>query len=161
MTRRAVLVITVLAVSLLFGCYSFNPRGQSDLATIAIEPFDNRTPELTLTERLTQLVTDAFIADGSIKVVPSEAAEALLFGTLLRYDRLPQRFDENDQVEQYKVVMVFEVILKGADAETELWKETMTQEGIYDALSESEEIGQTEATRRLVESIINKTTKSW
>lgn len=37
----------------------------------------------------------------------------------------------------------------------------MNQEGVFDAVSETEEDGQSRAGARLVEAILNKTTKSW
>ena len=154
-------IILILFMSISCGVYTFNPRGKSDITTISIEPFNNQTSEFGLTDRLTELVIDEFIADGNLKVVGSAQADAILQGTLLNYQRVPYRFDENDQVQEYKVVMGLEISLIDPDENTEKWKQRMDQEGIYDAVTETEEVGQQRAAERLVEAILNKTTKSW
>ncbi len=155
--------VALFMVLLLSGCgiYTFNPGGKSEIGTIAVEPFENKTSEFGLTDQLTEVIIDAFIADGNIKVVSVSQADVVLIGTLLRYDRVPHVFDENDQVQKYKVVMDFEITLKNPDDDSEKWKQKLSQEGIYDAIDETEEDGQKRAGERLVEAILNKTTKSW
>ncbi len=161
-TVRTVALLMVILI-MCSGCsvYTFNPKGKSSISSIYIFPFENITSELTLTERLTTLITDAFIAEGSIKLLPEENAEAVLIGSLNRYERLPHRFDQNDQVEQYKVVMSFDLTLRNPTDQTDIWKEVTIQEGIYDAATETEEVGQSKAVARLVEAILNKTITSW
>ncbi|MCP4685375.1 MAG: LptE family protein [bacterium] len=163
---RARLLTVVLSAFLLqavLGCgvYTFNPKGKSDISTIAVEPFENQTQEYGLTDRLTEVIIDAFISDGNLKIVPLEGADAVLAGTLLKYDRVVEKFDENDQVEEYKIVMAFEITLRNPQDQSEIWKERMTQEGAYNASEQTEEDGQLLAGERLVEAVINKTTKSW
>ena len=160
--KRFIGSILVLAF-LTAGCgiYTLNPGGKSQLSSIAIAPFENETSQYELSSRLTELIVDAFISDGSIKVLPEDKAGAVLTGLLTRYQRDPYVFDENDQVQQYKVVMDFQVTLTNPKDNTEIWKESMRQEGIYNADTETEEDGQRRASARLVEAIINKTTKSW
>jgi len=147
----------------LIGCgvYTFNPSGGSSLQTISVETFRNETEELGLADRVTESVIDAFIADGNLKVVATDAADAVLVGVLTGYDRVVNLFDENDQVQSYKVRLNFTVSLVDPRGQTELWKEAMPQDGIYDAAGEVEEDGQRRAAERLVDAIINKTTKSW
>ncbi len=151
------------AVSLTLGCgvYTFNGRGKSSIKTIAIDPFENQTNQFGLTDRLTQIIVEAFINDGTIKVVPKEMADAVLTGQLTRYERVPSKYDLSDRVEEYKVLMDFQVALKNAKDQSDLWKEQMNQEGIYKADKETEEDGQRAAGKRLVEAILNKTTVSW
>ena len=143
------------------GVYTFNPKGKSDIQNIAIEPFENKTSEFGLADRITEIVIDAFITDGTMKIVPTDNADAYLVGVLSRYERVPHKFDENDQVEEYKVLMDFEIVLKNPKDDSEKWRQRLTQEGIYNANDETEEDGQQRAGQRLVEAIINKTTKSW
>ena len=161
-SARHFLIGTLVALyGLGCGVYTFNPRGQLELKSISIELFENQTGEFGFTDRLTDVVIDEFIADGNLRVVSRENSDALLTGVLLRYDRLPHVFDENDQVEQYKVRLGFEITLKKSADLSEIWKETMNPEGVYDAATESEEDGQRRAAEALVEAIINRTTKSW
>lgn len=153
----------VIGATFLVSCsvYTFNPSGKSEISSIAVERFSNQTPEYGLADQMTDIIIDALIEDGSIKVLSIDMAEAILAGVLTSYERLPHKFDENDQVQQYKVVMVFDISLSKSSDNTELWHETMRQEGIYDVEGETEDDGRQEAVSLLVEAIMNKTTRSW
>jgi len=157
-------IIPALAIILLIGgcgIYSFKPGGKSDIKAITIERFGNDTAEYGLADRLTDLVIDAFISDGNMKVVPLDQADAVLVGTLTGYSRRPYTYDENDQVLENQVVMNFDISLKKPADDTEIWNEKMSQIGVYNVASETEEDGQNRAIGFLVETVINRTTKSW
>jgi hypothetical protein len=143
------------------GVYTFSPKGKSDIKSVAVERFENETAEYGLEDRMTDQIIDALIADGTLKVVNREYADAYLNGILTRYERKPYGFDENDQVETYAVTMGFDILLKNPTDESEIWKERMDQIGVYNIDTETEEDGQQKAIDLLIEAIINKTTKSW
>ncbi len=157
------LLIVCLCSSLLVSCgvYTFNPKGKSSISSIFIERFQNNTPEFGLADRMTDDVIDAFIADGTIKVMSAGNAESILEGTLVRYERKPYEFTSGEQVTSYAVTMDFDVVLKDAKTGAEIWKERISQQGIYRVDTETEQDGQLKAIKLLVEAIINKTTKSW
>lgn len=142
------------------GIYSFSPGGKSSIKTIAVRQFENETIEVGLSDRLTDLVVDALLADGNLKVVSESEADAILIGTLTNYERKPYTYDESDNVTEYVVKLVFDITLQG-DAEKEIWKERFYNEGIYNADDETEEDGQALAADKLVVDVINRTTKSW
>jgi hypothetical protein len=155
------LIIALSAVSL-SGCfYSFNPKGKLDISSVAIERFQNNTAEFGIEDQMTDAVIDAFIADGTMRVLPKEQAEAILEGTLLRYNHKPYEYDESDQVKSYVVEMDFDIHLKKPADNSDFWNETMSQRGVYDLLTETEEDARLKAIDLLVEAIINRTTKSW
>lgn len=157
------LLVSFVLALLLTGCgvYTLNPAGKSSIKTITVAQFENKTTEFGLTDRLTEFVIDAFIKEGSLKVVPEGKGDANLVAVLNRYQKLPAKFDENDQVEEYKVVLDLQVTLKNPKDDSEMWTEHMVQEGIYSASAQTEEDGQRAAGSRLVEAILNRTTKSW
>lgn len=160
--RRIVGLFAIAAVvSCSCGVYTFNPKGKAAIGSIAVETFDNKTGQYGLTDRLTELIIDAFISDGNINVLPASDAETVLTGVLTNYDRVALTFDENDQVTEYKVIMGFELSLRNPRDDTEIWSERLNQEGVYQAATETEEDGQQRASELLVQAIINKTTKSW
>jgi hypothetical protein len=164
MILHANLVLALaIGLTLLTGCgvYTFNPRGESSFSSIAVEPFENETSQYGLADQMTEYVIDAFIADGNLKVVSSDVADALLIGKLTFYERQVEKFDENDQVEEYKAVMDFQITLQNPKDQSEMWSEKVRQEGIYEADTETEEDGQRRAGERLVEFVLNRTTKSW
>ncbi len=162
MKRLSCLLGLTLAI-LAGGCgvYTLNPKGKSNIKTIGIESFENQTGEFAFADQLSELLTDAFIRDGSLKVVPSANADAVLIGVLTKYSRVPYQFDQSDQVTQYKILLEFDISLRNPRDQTDIWKEHMTPEGVYSVATETEADGQTRASDQLVQSILNKTTKSW
>lgn len=146
----------------LVGCpYSFSPKGKLDINSVAIQRFENMTTEFGIEDRMTDAVIDAFIADGTMRVLPSDQAEAILEGSLVSYNRKPYEYDESDQVTSYVVEMDFVIHLKKPGDDSDFWTETMSQRGVYDLLTETEEDARLKAINLLVEAIINRTTKSW
>jgi len=159
------LLFTLTAILVLLlsgGCavYSFNPGGKSSIKTISVSQFENKTIEYGLSDRMTDLVIDAFINDGNLKVVPPGEADAILNGVLTDYERKAYTYDENNNVSQYAVEVVFNITLTKPDGE-DFWQERFFSEGIYDANIETEEDGQVKAADKLVIDILNRTTKSW
>lgn len=147
---------------LLTGCvYTFNPRGKSSIKSIAVERFDNRTAEFGLEDKMTDQIIDAFIADGNLKVVEKEYADAVLHGTLTRYERRAYNPNENDVVDKYSVQMYFDISLTNPTTDSLYWNTTINQMGIYSLDTQTEEDGQRQAISLLVEDIINRTTQSW
>ncbi|MEA3297666.1 MAG: hypothetical protein U9R56_07365 [candidate division Zixibacteria bacterium] len=89
-------------------------------------------------------------------------SHAVLMGILTRYKRKPFKYDENDQVESYSITMTFDITLRKPREDSDIWNEIMVQEGVYDIESETgEEDAQQVVIDRLIEAIINRTTKSW
>ena len=156
-----IIALLILAVATSCGVYSFSPGGKSNIKTIAIERFENKTDQLGLTDQLTDGVIDAFIADGNLKVVSIDNADAVLIGTLVSYQRKPYEYTQSDQVTSYAVTMGFEITMQKPDDGSEIWKERIVQEGIYNIDTETEEEGQAKALDLLVDAVINRTTKSW
>jgi len=131
------------------------------ISTIAISQFENKTIEAGLSNTLTDLVIDAFISDGNLKVVSEADADGVLYGILTSYKREAYNYDEADNVAQYVVKLNFDVTLKKRDSEENFWQEQFYSEGVFDAFEETEEDGQMMAVEKLVQDILNRTTKSW
>jgi outer membrane lipopolysaccharide assembly protein LptE/RlpB len=163
---RSIVTRTLLGAAIIFiaagcGLYTFSPAGKSGIKTIAVDRFENSTAEYGLADRMMDMVIDAFISDGNLKVVSAEKADAVLSGVLTSYSRKPYTYDQADQVQEYQVNMNFDIALKNPKDQSEIWKERMNQSGIYDVRTETEEQGQNRAIGFLVQSIINKTTRNW
>ena len=156
------LICTFLIFTCL-GCsvYTFNPKGKSTISSMAVQLFENSTGEYGLEDRMTQQIIEAFIDEGSIKIVPEGSSEALLKGKLVGYDRQPFDPDETDQVSTYKITMSFEIQLINTADNTDIWNNRISQFGLYNLEEETEEDGQQRAITKLVDDILNLTTKSW
>jgi len=166
MIRANTKLFVALAPSVLlglWGCgvYSFKSGGASVVESVAVLPIENRTVEAGVAERITELVTDALITDGTIKVTGPATAEAMLSGALISYQRDAFAFDENDQVKQYAVKLTVALTLTRKSSGEKLWEETFANQGVYDAVNESEADGQAKAAKLIVVDILAKTTKSW
>ena len=161
MTLKSI-VLSLLLFSIM-GCsvYTFNPKGKSTIKSIAILLFENTTGQYGLEDKMTELVIDAFIDDGSIKVVPEGNAEALVSGKLINYLRQPYEYDESDIVQSYKITMTFEIKLINTADNSEIWVNTISQFGVFNIDEELDADGEQRAIEKLVDDIINKTTKSW
>ena len=143
------------------GCYSFRPQSEALVKSVAVLTFENQTPELTISDRLTTSVMDELIKDGSIKILPEGEAESLLRGSLTSYQRSAYQFDESDRVQRYKITMVFELELTRRADQSLIWRVTATQDGIYEADTQTETDGQNLAIAALAQTIVTKTTRSW
>jgi hypothetical protein len=88
-------------------------------------------------------------------------AAAVRVGGVVDYPRGVEQYDESNQVQQYKVVIQMEVSLQRPSDRSEIWKERIPIEGVFNAATETEEDGQRLAGERLVEVVVNRTTKSW
>ena len=159
--KIGIIIFLLIFGSLSCGVYTFNPKGKSDISSVAVERFTNNTPEFGLADKMTDNVIDALMADGNLNVVSAENADAILTGVLASYERKPYQFTESDEVTSYSVIMNFDIVLRKANDDSEIWKERMRQTGIYEVETETEEDGQQKAIGFLVDAIINKTTKSW
>lgn len=155
-------IIALTGAMLITGCiYTLNPKGSSTVKSIAVERFQNDTPEFGLADQMTDAIIAAFISDGTMKVLPNDQAESILHGTLTGYQRRPYEYDANDQVSSYVVEMDFDITLNSAAVDSILWSERMSQRGVYNLQTETEDDGRIRALELLVEAIINRTTKSW
>ncbi len=161
MTLKPILLILLLSSFVGCSVYTFNPKGKSTLNSLAIELFENTTGEYGIEDKMTEQVIEAFIDDGSIKIVPESNAEALLYGKLIKYDRKPYEYNESDIVNSYSITMTFEIKLVKTLDNSEIWTNTISQFGVYNIEEEVEQDGQQRAIAKLVDDIINKTTKSW
>ncbi len=142
------------------GVYSFSGSVGSSIKTIAVPIFENETVEYAIAEDLSAGVIDGFVADNTLKVVGRSKADAILEGKVTRYERVAYTYDENDQVQEYKVNITVSARLTKKDGGT-IWEEpALSAYGIYKA-DEEEETGQARAIEKIAEDIVNKTVRDW
>ena len=66
--------------------YGFAGGGLPNIKTVAILPFDNLTPEPTLTNDVTAAVTDAVQSRLGLRAAAQSSADAVVRGKVVRYD---------------------------------------------------------------------------
>ena len=143
------------------GVYSFKSSGGPLVESIAVTQLDNKTNQSGIADRITELVVDQMIRDGTIDVVSPSSAEAVLQGSLIGYSREPFEYDETEQVPRFVVRLTLELSLVRSSNGEEIWKFTFANEGVYKADGETEEDGQLRAAQLIAVDIINKTTRTW
>jgi len=155
---------TLMATLVIASCgpYSFNPGGRGGLSSIAVPLFENRTAEYGIRELLTEGVIDRFVRDGSLKVLNERLADAVLRGAVVGYQSDPYNYDAGEIVSEYRVTITVNVRVEDPVKRNVVWEEeAMSQWGLYEASTETEDDGKRRAVEKLAEDIVNRTVKGW
>ena len=157
------LCLSLVFTLILSGCgvYSFSGSMSSGIESVAVPVFENESVEYGIAEDLTSGVIEGFVADNTLKVISRSKADAVLEGIILSYDRSAYTYDENDQVQEYKVNITAKVRLSKSDGSPVWEEESLTGYGIYSADDETEEEGKSRSIEKIAEDIVNRTVKDW
>lgn len=171
--QRAVVGLALLLVlSGASGCW-YNTTGRSggNVGNIYIPFFQDDTSgdrAVNLGTRLTDLVVNEFQKDRSIRVFQGESERALadkeLLGTVRRLTEAVQSRDPQETREEYRVVVTTSFTYTDLKTNKALWNEqSLSGDGYY--LLEDGEAGfdtaLSEALRKIVERIVDRTIKAW
>ena len=174
------IIIFCLIFSFISSCgYTTRSLIDPSIKTIYIKPFENkidfgaedgtykklRTYYPRLEIDITNAIVDRFIFDGNLKVIKEDNADVVLNGELIEYRRDVLRYDEGENVEEYRLNIIVNVSLWKVKEEKNMWSEDgFTGETTYfvsgsQAKSESTAIkdGITDLARRIVE----RTVENW
>ncbi len=144
--------------------YSFKGALPSNLKTIYIYDFENRTEFAGVREVLSQKLAQAFIQDNSLKVVNSEsAADLILKGTVTSIRKQPVAFTEQEVVQQFKMVVNVKAECFNVHTNKPLWSGTITRYGLMsgEAIGEEVDAAIADALSQIVEDILIKTIAAW
>jgi hypothetical protein len=151
------------------GCnYGFQGGGfPPHIRTIYIEPFENDTPQFDLETLLYQALSDELPGQLGLQIVGEEAADAILRGTITRYDDAAQNYRANTN-QPAGNVLSHEVRI-GVSAElidirdnVIRWEaRSLTGRGQYNPTTEQDELGQRQAIENLIEQIIDGAQSQW
>jgi len=114
---------------------------------------------------LTTAVNDKFLQDGNLRIAKESKADLILTGELIDFRREALRYDANNNVEQYRIVMVVNIELKNRKAGTEMWSEKgFSGESTYltgGPLAKSETAAVHDAILDLARRIVERTVEAW
>lgn len=173
MRRRcqAWLLAVPAAVTLSFtACmYSFTAgAGFPDhIRTIAVVPFENETNRFELTQEVHEALLRQLPRSLGLTTAGEEAADAVVTGTILRYELTAPLYRRGQQAEtvqvlQREVVLVVRVEVLDRENYTILWdQQQLRVVGQYLDASETEEVGRTEAIELLVQEIVDGAQSNW
>ncbi len=152
---------------LLGGCahYSTSAGLVGGIKTVAIPTAENETSEVDVGQRLTDRATDAFLADGRLRVVDEESADALLLLRVQSLEDSPFTFTAAEVTEQYRFRLFASAILERTSDSSDLLEiDRLIGWGTYDAALPDEEgrdLAVEAAMDMIIEEIVDRTTASW
>ncbi|MGQ0704321.1 MAG: DUF4136 domain-containing protein [Gemmatimonadales bacterium] len=158
----------------LAGClYGFSGGGlPSGIKTVAVLPFENLTPEPTLTNEVTRAVREAVENRLGLRPAGEEQADAIVRGTVQRYNPdVPLTFTGSPvpgeparvEVTRRMVQLSVDVRILDQRAGKVLWERNGLQvQGEYEtARGESEAVGRRKALEKLINDIVEGAQSQW
>lgn len=161
---------------LLGGCgYTTHSTLPVEFKTIAVSNFINKIEIQTtnleyktyypgLETKITNAIIDRFIYDGNLRITKEEDANLILSGELLDYLRQPLRYSESDDVEEYRISLYVNIVLKDNEGNVIWSKNNFVGETTYNtrgALAKTENTALDEAVADLARRIVNLTVEAW
>ncbi len=165
-TQKFSFFILVVFAVLISGCgYTIHSGVRSDIATINIATFENRTFEHGLEAELSKVLTKEFILDGAFSVVDVSEADVQLSGEIVEYVLEPYTYGvDESEVEQYRVRIQASVSLRQVGGKEAMWEELMEGDATYylsGALARTEEEASRLALYELAKKIVSRTVRAW
>jgi hypothetical protein len=159
-------LLTVSALAL-GGClYGFAGGGlPPSIKTVAVLPFDNQTPEPTLTQEISQAVREAVERRLGLRQSAEAKADAVVRGSITRYEPdLPVAYTGNDSsrvtVTRRQVQITVSVEILDQKQGKALWQRNgLTVRGDYESGQEAE--GRRKALDDLVVNIVEGAQSQW
>jgi hypothetical protein len=153
------------------GIYSFSGGGglPGHIDTIAILPFDNRTTQFTLTQELTQAMSDEVPGRLGLKPAAEGTADAVLRGTITRYSERATNYQQagSEQnpgpvVFQRRVDIAIDVEIFDVGENKVLWSQrSLSAFGEYLPDSQTELVGRQIAIELLIQKILDAAQSQW
>jgi len=142
--------------------------------TISIKKFKNnisyaneskRNLYLPLLEINTRnAIIDRFMFDGNLKISESDQADMVMTGELVDYSREVLRYDDNDDVQEYRIRVTVSLELWDNKKQEVSWKENLAGEATFflaGSQATSEETASGEAMTDLARRIVERTIEDW
>ena len=163
---RRLSIAAVLAVTSTGCLYGFAGGGlPGHIRTVAILPFDNQTAEPTLTQEVSESVTEAMERRLGLRPASEASADAIVTGTITRYQPdmlLSQRAGPGGQVAvtRRRVQITLTVEIYDQLEDRVLWQRSgISVDGEYEPPRESE--GRKVALDKLVADIVDGAQSQW
>ncbi len=163
LTSGFVVALSTLALG---GClYGFAGGGlPPSIRTVAILPFDNQTPEPTLTQEISRAVREAVERRLGLRQSAEAQADAVVRGSITRYDPdVPVSYqagqDREVDVTRRQVQISVAVEILDQKQGKSIWQRNLLVKGDYDPGQEAE--GRRKALDDLVVNIVEGAQSQW
>jgi len=170
--RSVAVQLVAIILAGVAGCtcrYSFSQSSlPAHIRTVAVPVFLNETVEPSLQQEVTDAVSQAFLDNGSLRVVPEREADSAIYGTIIGYLNHVFGYNADEQTEEYEVVIEMSVEFKDLVKRKSRWQEErLVGRTTYFVVETSGQEAQTEVSGRaqaiesLAQDILNRTVRSW
>jgi hypothetical protein len=161
----------LLLVMLISGCgYSQKSLLPEDVKTIYVMPVKNMidlSAETSDRDRfrvyrpgveveVTNSIINRFIFDGNLKIVGPENPDAVVEAKLVDYRRDPLRYEENDDIQEYRLSIVIDVSVYRARDHKVLWQDSRLTGDTTFFLSGGRAVSEDEAAQRAAEDVARR-----
>ena len=157
--------VRLLALLVVFSCSPYSFSGSSvpaHIKTIAIPLLENNTAEFGLTEQVTDALLDDFIKENILQIVDQKDSDSVMRGTILKVSDVPYTFDENEQVQEFRVTISAKIVWYDTINQINLFEGNIKGWGVYAASTPENRIeGLDDAVERLVTEVLNQTLSGW
>ncbi|MCX7699169.1 MAG: LPS assembly lipoprotein LptE [Candidatus Goldbacteria bacterium] len=155
----------------LFSCATYSPQVAlpSDIKSIAIPVFVNKTDRYNIEQYITQKTIDAFLADGRVAIKDEKNADAILKCRISKYIHTPIRFNANQIAQEYRLRIYLEIYFFNNIKQHLLWKDetSIWEETTYFVANdlgmpvEDEVIARNRVMDKLAERILRRVIHGW
>ena len=159
-------LVTTLSTLALGGClYGFAGGGlPPSIKTVAVLPFDNQTPEPTLTQEISRAVREAVERRLGLRQSAESRADAVVRGSITRYEPdLPVAYeggeDREVNVTRRQVQISVNVEILDQKQGKPIWQRSVVVKGDYDPGREAD--GRQKALEDLVVNIVEGAQSQW
>ncbi len=172
--------ISYILLTMAYGCgYTTRSMISTQYRTIYITPFTNKIDFISQSDTgdkykvyrphletdATKAVIDRYMLDGNLKAVEKDKADLILTGEIMEFRRDPLRYDDNDNVTEYRLNVVVNIALWDTKENRKIWEEnTYTGDFSYfvtgyQAISEDKAVS--DSIQDLARRIVERTVEQW
>ncbi|GAB4331456.1 MAG: hypothetical protein Kow0037_08090 [Calditrichia bacterium] len=144
--------------------YSFKGALPSDLKTIYIGDFENRTSYPTIREDLIDKLIQSFLEDGTLKVVDSpDGADLILEGQINSVYNRKASITQDETVTEYHLEVSVSATCINTHLNKPFWKSNFNRYGVMEsaALGSETDAALLDALDQIVEDMLIKTIAAW
>ncbi|MBN2189193.1 MAG: hypothetical protein JW699_07050 [Chitinispirillaceae bacterium] len=164
--KRILSAVLASFLPLFCGCiYSFTGSSlPSHLKTVEITLFANQSLEPNVADEITLALSNEVVSGNLLKVVQRDG-DAVISGAVTSYQNTPYTYGASDtrqvSVQQYVVRVIAQVEFIDKKKDEEIYKGTVTGEGIYDLQTQTEQDGKQAAIKELVRRVMENSVQGW
>lgn len=159
----------VVSLMLSGGCahYSFSPSLRSQVKNVAVPVLANETLEYGAGQAMTDAIIEQFTVDNSLRVVGEKAADSIIRGRIVSYERKVFSYDSGGNPREYRVTAVAGLSYVDLRKNEVIWEADVEGWAIYGVSGSGGETLTTEdeakeaAFVKLAEDVLGRTVQGW